>query len=174
MSSDDYCGIAREFAKVPGVKTVVVAEQEGLLVCEEGDSGGRGEAIAAIATSILHVMNREAGELAGRVSYSIVGGDYVLVATSLNGPVIAFLVDRRAFNALVTAIPRIGERVPCPKCGLDLARTVTSCPKCGSPMPFLAHQCPSCGEIIATKKCPRCGALVDVAGRLRKKRFGIF
>lgn len=172
MSAEEYCKLIEKYAKIHGVHLALLSEK-GLPICWKGGKGDQ-EAVAALASNLATEARRELNEILGDVSsIGVDGSSASIIVVRLDGVDAVFLVDKKAYTILAPTIPRLKDSVPCPKCGTNLARETTQCPHCGATIPFLAHQCPSCGELVVVKKCPKCGARVDITGRLRR-RLGLF
>ncbi len=155
------------FLEVHGIRAIALSF-DGLPVCGGGDEDL--EAMSALAENMLKAMEREARPLNGidGVDYVTVGGkDFVLVAVKLRKLVASILVGRSESPYIIGALSRLGSGPKCPRCGIDLSLAVTKCPRCKTSIPFLAPVCPRCKSPVIVKKCPYCGAKVDISGRRR-------
>ncbi len=173
MSS--HCGFDAEAAykglsKLPGVELAVMG-YDGYLVFWSGDRNLAEEILTVVYGHSLKTVSRKT------IVVSLYHGLWV---AGLACDRIALAAIPAGFDTLV-AVLRIfhamyaGSGIRCSRCGHDLTFERYRCPRCGREIPFTADRCPYCGEIVAVKKCPRCGARILSDGRLYvSRRFRFF
>jgi hypothetical protein len=154
--------ITRVFSECSGIDVVVSAYQ-GLVYSYSGDFN-EAERLAATIDEVVRGGER----LVGDARYVVVGGgERALMALSLGDFSLAIEGSRKSVLSCVEPVLRLvsGEEVKCGWCGAVLDLELFKCPRCGSRYPFTSPRCPVCGYRAYVRRCPRCGKLVDYAGR---------
>ncbi len=90
-------------------------------------------------------------------------GDGIQVE-SFEDNIYVFSTDYRMVGPVSSMFERLraGKPLRCQKCGANLTLETYTCPRCGRIVPFTAEECPYCGRRLVNKRCPRCGAVINV------------
>ncbi len=156
---------AEEVAKfLRGLDTVTsfVITDDGLPIIIEGLDEASAEELGSVGEGIIR--SGLLGRLGGIDSIVAVGGrEYVIVKLGSDACLTA---EVRRGCGYPLARTMASSAPKCGRCGTSFRMATVKCPSCGARLPYSTTSCPSCGRPVRFRRCPACGAVVDVDGRV--------
>ena len=148
------------FLKRLDVVVSFVITSDGLPIIVEGLDEAGGEELGSVGESVIRsgLLNR----LGGADSIVAVGGREYIIVKLDGGACLTAEVRRGCGYPLAQTLAPSAPR--CGRCGASFRLASVKCPSCGAMLPYAVTSCPSCSRPIRFRRCPACGAVVDVNG----------